>query len=58
MDRSQRIDSLGDNECVFVDDYDDNSVWISIHLRRGSASTVLSREQALELIEALQKLVV
>jgi len=57
MDRSQRIDSLSDNECVFVDDYDDNSVWIAIHLRRGLASTVLSREQALELIAALQKLV-
>ena len=57
MSESKRIATNDQDECVFVSAYDDQTVWLSIHFRRGSASTVLTREQALELIAELQKVV-
>ena len=57
MSESKRINAKDDDECVFVSEHDDHTVWLSIHFRRGSASTVLTREQALELIAELQKVV-
>ena len=50
------VEAQEDGERVFADKYDDG-VWLSIHIRRGSASTVLTTAQAQELIHALTALV-
>ena len=44
-----------DNSSVFVDNWDDGAVWLSIQIKNGSASTVLSREQAQLLVSELNK---
>lgn len=44
-----------DNSSVFVDAWDDGAVWLSIQIKNGSASTVLSREQAQLLVAELNK---
>ena len=41
---------------VFVEPFDDG-VWLSIHHRRGTANTTLSKEQAREMIAALMLIV-
>ena len=38
---------------MFVDKYDTNEVWISIHVHGATCNTTLSFEQAKELVEAL-----
>lgn len=45
------------DDSVFVQSYDkdDKSVFLSLYLRRASAATVLTKEQAQELIAALQQ---
>lgn len=50
------IEAQEDGERVFADKYDDG-VWLSIHIRRGSVSTVLTKAQAQELINALTAIV-
>jgi hypothetical protein len=40
---------------VFVDKYDDNEVWLSIQVSGGGANCVLHREQAIEMIAAIQR---
>lgn len=43
-----------DGDRVFVDEHDDG-VWLSLSVRGGSAYTVMTKEQAQELIAALQQ---
>ncbi len=45
-----------DGDRVFVDQYDDG-VWLAIHHRRGTANTVLTKEQARQMIAALMLVV-
>lgn len=42
-----------DGDRIFVDAYDDG-VWLSMSVRGGSAYTVMSREQAQEVLKALK----
>lgn len=42
-----------DDGQVFVSPFDDN-VWVAIHGKRGSYRAVLTREQAKQMIDALQ----
>lgn len=42
---------------IFVDKYDDDSVWMSVFGRRGSMAVIMEREEAKQLIDALQQLV-
>jgi hypothetical protein len=42
---------------VFVNRYDEGVVWLSLYIRHGSISTLLTHEQAKELIAALQQVV-
>lgn len=52
--------SLKDTECysrVFVDQFDDDKVWMSLYGRRGSMAVIMERDEAKQLIEALQQLV-
>ena len=41
---------------VFIDQFDDG-VWLSLQVHRGSANCVLTKDQARELIAALNKVV-
>jgi hypothetical protein len=43
-------------EAVLVDEHD-GAIWMTISIQRGRASTVLTKEQAQELIAALQQAV-
>ena len=47
------------NESIMVNTYDkdDKSVWLSIYIYRANTAVVLSREQAQELIAALQQVI-
>jgi hypothetical protein len=44
-----------DSGNVFVDHWDNGGVWLSISIRGGSARAILTREQAMEVMEAMQK---
>lgn len=39
---------------VFIDPWDDGGVWLAIHVRGGSSYTSMSREQAKEMLKALE----
>lgn len=43
---------------VFVDGWDDNTVWLSLQTPHGSAHCTLERKQAQDLIAALQAAIV
>ena len=55
MDKEFSISSR-EGDRVFVDEHDDG-VWLSLSVRGGSAYTVLTKEQAQELIDALEKVI-
>ena len=42
---------------VFVNRYDEDTVWLSLYVRHGNVATVLTHEHAKELIAALQQVV-
>jgi len=44
------------NENLFLDSWENGGVWMSLHGRGYHVSTSLTREQALEMKEALTKL--
>jgi hypothetical protein len=48
--------SNAEGDRVFVEPFDDG-VWLSVHIRRATANTVLSKAQARELIAALTAIV-
>jgi hypothetical protein len=45
------------DEAVLIDAQDRDAVWLTVSVGRGRASTVLTKEQAQELIAALQQAV-
>jgi hypothetical protein len=46
-----------ENSHVFVNRYDKDTVWLSLYVKHGNVATVLTHEQAKELIAALQQVV-
>ena len=40
-------------ECVFVDKFDDEAVWLSIQVRSGNAHVTLTNDQARQMMAAL-----
>jgi len=47
------INTTERGECVFVDKFDDEAVWLSIQVRGGSAHVTLTNEQAATMMAAL-----
>lgn len=46
-----------DYDRVFVEEHNEDQVWLSLAVRNGSMFTVLTKEQARELIDALEKVI-
>jgi hypothetical protein len=46
-----------DNDRVFAEDFGEDAVWLSLATRSGSMFTVMTKEQAKELIDALQQVI-
>lgn len=44
------------HQYIFVDQFDED-VWLSVQVEQAKVNTILTREQAQELIEALQRVV-
>lgn len=40
-------------ECIFVDKFDDEAVWLSIQVRGGGAHVTMTNEQAAQMLAAL-----
>jgi hypothetical protein len=57
MSEGFQIKSTHEDAHVFVNRYDEGLVWLSLYIRRGNVNTVLTKEQAKELIAALEKVV-
>lgn len=55
MDYTTKIQTTVEEHSVVVDRFDDNEVWLSIRVHGGGAHCVLNREQALEMIDAIQR---
>lgn len=56
MDKLNFSVKARDYDRVFVDEHDDG-VWLSLSVRGGSAYTVLTKEQAQELIAVLEEVI-
>ncbi|CAB5219974.1 hypothetical protein UFOVP239_20 [uncultured Caudovirales phage] len=58
MEYQTRIATQDEDRRVFVDKYDDeqDGVWLSIQLNGGGANCVLTREQALEMVKAINQI--
>ena len=56
-DFQTRIDTTERNDCVFVDKFDDNELWLSIQIIGGGARTVLTFEQARQMVEAINRVI-
>jgi len=50
-----RLETRDQDRLVYVDKYDDNELWLSIQVKGGNANCVLSREQAVEMIAAIER---
>lgn len=55
MDRLEFSIKARDYDRVFVEEHDEDQVWLSLAVRNGAVFTVLTKEQARELIDALEK---
>ena len=42
---------------VFIDAYDESQVWMSVFGRRGSMAVIMDKDEAKQIIDALEKLV-
>ena len=54
-DFQTRIETTEHNEVVFVDKFDDNELWLSIQVSGGGARTVLTFDQAREMVAAINR---
>lgn len=54
-DLNTRITTTEFNEVVFIDKYDDGELWLSIQVNGGSARTVLTFDQARQMIAAMNR---
>lgn len=55
--KNPAIKTVTKDDLVFADKFGDDEIWLSIHVRHGSASATLTKEQAQELIDQLTELV-
>jgi hypothetical protein len=55
--RMQSTIKARDYDRVFVEEHNQDQVWLSLAVRNGSMFTVLTKEQAQELIDALEKVI-
>lgn len=49
------VDAIGSGEQISVDEWDGNKVWLCIHGHSGSRNCQLTRENARQLIAAINK---
>jgi hypothetical protein len=54
-DLQTRIETTEFGECVFVDKFDDNELWLSVSVRGGGARCTLTYEQAREMVAAINR---
>jgi hypothetical protein len=57
MDKLNISIKARDFDRIFVEEHDGDKVWLSLAARNGSMFTVMTKEQAKELIAALQQVV-
>lgn len=55
QDLQTRIDTTDLHEVVFIDKYDDGELWLSIQVNGGGARTVLTFDQARQMVEAMNR---
>lgn len=55
VDLNTRIETTEPHECVFVDRFDDDQMWLSIRVKNGSAYCTLTFEQARQVMEAMER---
>ena len=56
-DKSIMIKTREGERTIFLDEYDDNQVWISIQIAGGGAQTSMTLEQAKQMIAGLTTIV-
>lgn len=54
VDLNTRIETTERGECVFIDQFDDD-VWLSVQVNGGSARCTLTKEQARQMMDAIQR---
>lgn len=54
VDLNTRIETTERGECVFIDQFDDD-IWLSLQVRGGSARCTLTKEQARQMMDAIQR---
>ena len=57
MSEGFQIKAAREDAHVFVNRYDESLVWLSLYVKNGNVNTVMTKEQAKELIAALEKVV-
>ena len=57
MDKLEFTINARDYDRVFIDEHNGDQVWLSLATRSGSMFTVMTKEQAKELIDALQEVI-
>ena len=57
MSEGFQIKAAREDAHVFVNRYDKGLVWLSLYVKNGNVNTVMTTEQAKELIAALQQVV-
>ena len=57
MSEGFQIKAAREDAHVFVNRYDEGLVWLSLYVKNAHVNTVLTKEQAKELIAALEKVV-
>lgn len=57
IDYQTRIETTTSGEVVYVDKFDEDTVWLSIQVRGGSARCTLTKDQAKDMIAALIRIV-
>lgn len=55
QDLETQIKTTEPYEAVFVNKYDDNELWLSIQMPSASARTVLTFDQARQMMAAIQR---
>jgi hypothetical protein len=57
MSEGFQIKAAREDAHVFVNRYSENRVWLSLYIKGGNVNTTLTKEQAQELIAALEEVI-
>ena len=57
MSEGFQIKATREGAHVFVNRYDEGLVWLSLYVKNGNVNTVLTKEQAQELIAVLEEVI-